>query len=76
MTTLPQFYRAILLADTPKAKAIRVSQGLHSYIEPSRVKRRVSNVNRNNPCNAGSETAERAAEMRGALSHLTASLRP
>ena len=40
MTTLRQLYRTILLNDTPKAKAIRVSQGLHSYIAPTRVKRR------------------------------------
>lgn len=31
--------------------------------EHSRVKRWGSNVNRENPCNAGSETAERAANM-------------
>ena len=76
MTTLPQLYRTSFFADALKAKAIRRSQGLCSSFASTRVKRRGSNVNRENPCNAGSETAERAAEMRGALPKFTALLSP
>jgi hypothetical protein len=59
---------------TQSLTSYRLAKTFAGRSDPSRVKRRTSVQSRENPCNAGSETAERAAEMREGQSAFTARL--